>query len=95
MNKMPGFNAVSSLSRPTRSYQGTFGSPTAIPSSVMPQALRNRVGGFGGGFGGQRLGFWCELGCAGAASLCIAATLGNPVGVAACIAAELSCLSSC
>src|SRR5262245_2798360 len=39
MNKMPGFNAVSSLSTPTRIYRATsFGTPSVPFSSVMPQA---------------------------------------------------------
>jgi hypothetical protein len=52
MSKMPGFNAVSSLSRPTRSYRArASGSPSAISPSVIPQQAFRAIGGFGG-FGG-------------------------------------------
>jgi hypothetical protein len=48
MSKMPGFNAVSSLSRPTRSYRTrASGIPSAISRSVMPQQL-GAIGGVGG-----------------------------------------------
>ena len=48
MSKMPGFNAVSSLSRPTRSYRTrASGIPSAIYPSVVPQQL-GAIGGVGG-----------------------------------------------
>lgn len=89
---LPGFTASSSLSH-RHSSHSTEAWSLASRQAVTPQA---RIG-VGGGWGtvGTRgvLGFWCEAGCAAAAALCIAATEG--VGVAACIASELTCLASC
>ncbi len=47
---MPGFNAISSLYRSTRSYQAKASRISSeMSSSIMPQA--RAIGGFGGGFG--------------------------------------------
>lgn len=61
MNRMPGFNAVSSLSKSTQSYHTSVsGIPSVISPSVMPQALRDvGSGGGGGGAGLSGLGFTC------------------------------------
>ena len=71
-----------------------------LNNGLAPSGFAGNLGGGSGGlgvggFGGQKLGFWCELGCTGISALCIAASLGNPLAVMACIAGELKCLSSC
>jgi hypothetical protein len=90
MNTMPGFTADNSL-RHNRSYRSS-GGKSPQTQQVVPQL---RIGG--GGIGGGGLGFhwpsWCEIGCASAAALCIAATDG--IGIAACIASEITCLAGC
>jgi hypothetical protein len=90
MNTMPGFTAEKSLHR-NRRYRSHGGNGFKT-QQVVPQ-LRIGGGGIGGGGLGLHWPSWCEIGCASAAALCIAATEG--IGVAACIASELTCLAGC
>jgi hypothetical protein len=88
---MPGFTADASIGN-HRSYHSTANGSRGENRNIIPQL---RIGG--GGIGGGGLGFhwpsWCEIGCASAAALCIAATEG--IGIAACLASELTCLAGC
>ena len=88
MNNMPGFNAVLSLSRPTRSYRtGGSGIPSAISLSVMTPAVM--VGGGG-------LGFSCVGNCRAVALACyLACGLLGPLGAAVCLVACKSAKDDC
>ncbi len=90
---MPGFTADVSMDS-HRSYRSTANGNRGENRNIIPQ-LRIGGGGIIGGVGnaGFHLPSWCEIGCASAAALCIAATEG--IGVAACIASELTCLAGC
>lgn len=92
---MPGFTADASIYKTRGRYQSV--ATQRYSSGEQRVVSQIRAGGGFRGFGGQKLGFWCELGCAGPASLCIAAGVatGNPLAVAACIAAEIACLARC
>jgi hypothetical protein len=92
---IPGFTGDASLYRPSRSYQSVRARVDSNRDKrVVPQI---RVGGIGiGGIGGQRLGFWCELGCDTAYAFCMAGcgALSGPVA-GACIAVCTSLWRSC
>lgn len=82
---LPGFTADISINR--RSTPHSIADlPSSRSQAIIPQAR------IGGGLG-LHWPSWCEVGCATAAALCIAATEG--VGVAACIASEVTCLAGC
>jgi hypothetical protein len=71
MNKIPGFNAGLSLSRPTRSYRmRSSGIPSAISFSMMTPAVMVGGGSLGGGGTGfTGCGTLCVPGFSGEASI--------------------------
>jgi hypothetical protein len=93
MKNMPGFTADTSLYKTSGRYQSLANQSYSGGQGVVAQ-LRA-----GGGFGTRGLSFhwpsWCEIECAAAAALCIAAWGETIVGVAACLAAEATCLNGC
>jgi hypothetical protein len=99
MSKMniPEFTAEASLYKTSGCYQsvatrGYRGGEQRVISQI-------RVGGGFGGFGGLRLGFWCELGCDAAYAACLAACTATgpaaPACVATCTFLYDTCIDAC
>lgn len=94
---LPGFTADAALYNTNEVYRlaqrPDYGDGA---QGVVPQL---RVGSFGVGGIGTKLGFWCELGCGTAYAACLAAcgslTVGGPVCAAACSGLYRSCMDGC
>jgi hypothetical protein len=91
---MPAFTAEASLCNTSGRYRVSAAQSHGNGDRGVISQMR---AGGGGTIGGTRTGFWCEAKCTAIGALCNAACAAelNPLCIAACIATEISCLTSC